>query len=179
MTSDPTSFHQVDSWNKTLLDYLDEFPLSTDPEADVFLGGSCNPTLWRFVSAIPALESAGLSYFNPQVKEWSDDLMEKEAMAKTKAKVLFFVIDDETRAIASMIEASEFAALEKPMVLVINEVPAGAVIGGEEVGPNELKDLNRGRKFLEDVAHRHEVPVFKTVAEGIEKVIELLKTSAG
>ena len=33
----------------------------------VFLGGSCNPTTWRKDIAIPLLDAAGSSYYNPQV----------------------------------------------------------------------------------------------------------------
>jgi len=32
---------------------------------DVFLGGSCNPTTWRKDLAIPYLQDAGVSFFNP------------------------------------------------------------------------------------------------------------------
>ena len=31
----------------------------------VFLGGSCNPTVWRKEIAIPNLEKAGVTFFNP------------------------------------------------------------------------------------------------------------------
>jgi len=158
---------------KSLEDYLGEFPVSTDPTATVFLGGSCNPTVWRFAEAIPALKAAGVSYFNPQVREWSDELIKKEDAAKENAKVLLFVIDAETRAVASMVEAGEYAARNKPTVLVILEIPPGAVIGGEDIGPNQLNDLNRGRKFLAEAARRHRVPVFDNVPDAMKKVIEM------
>lgn len=32
---------------------------------DVFLGGSCNPTTWRKDVAIPYLQEAGVSFYNP------------------------------------------------------------------------------------------------------------------
>lgn len=32
---------------------------------DVFLGGSCNPTTWRKDLAVPYLQEAGLSFYNP------------------------------------------------------------------------------------------------------------------
>ena len=31
----------------------------------VFLGGSCNPTVWRKEIAIPLLQEDGITYFNP------------------------------------------------------------------------------------------------------------------
>ena len=33
--------------------------------ADVFLGGSCNPTTWRADVAVPELKKLGISFFNP------------------------------------------------------------------------------------------------------------------
>lgn len=36
------------------------------PEApEVFLGGSCNPTTWRFDVAMPELQKLGISFYNP------------------------------------------------------------------------------------------------------------------
>lgn len=36
------------------------------PEApEVFLGGSCNPTTWRFDVAMPELSKLGISFYNP------------------------------------------------------------------------------------------------------------------
>jgi hypothetical protein len=32
----------------------------------VFLGGSCDPTKWRAEIAIPMLEKAHITYYNPQ-----------------------------------------------------------------------------------------------------------------
>ena len=36
----------------------------------MFLGGSCNPTTWRKDVAVPALEEAGVTFFNPQAGSW-------------------------------------------------------------------------------------------------------------
>ncbi|KAL9705372.1 hypothetical protein quinque_008890 [Culex quinquefasciatus] len=57
---------------------------------EVFLGGSCNPTTWRADIAIPTLNLLGISFYNPQVSEWTPDLLELEHRAKEKARVLFF-----------------------------------------------------------------------------------------
>jgi hypothetical protein len=46
---------------------------------ELFLGGSCNPTTWRADIAIPLLEQAGVSYYNPQVDNWYRELVEIEA----------------------------------------------------------------------------------------------------
>ncbi len=165
--------HEKSGTAKSLEDYWLEFPVSTDTTAAVFLGGSCNPTVWRFTEAIPSLINAGLSYFNPQLKDWTDELIEKEAVAKENAKVLLFVIDAETRAIASMVEASEYIVRGRPVVLVILDIPPAAVIAGEPIGPRQREDLNRGRKFLANVAMRHHVPVYGKLNDAMQKVIEM------
>jgi raw len=120
----------------------------------IFLGGSCNPTTWRHDVAIPALEQAGVRYYNPQVEDWSPALVEVEAQAKKEAEVLLFVIDGQTRAIASMIEVSEYAALGRKIVVVIEEIPDGTTIDGQVITGRQLKDLNRGRDYVADVVKR-------------------------
>jgi len=41
---------------------------------EVFLGGSCDPTQWRQQSAMPFLERAGISYYNPQATSHSHNI---------------------------------------------------------------------------------------------------------
>jgi hypothetical protein len=97
--------------------------------AQVFLGGSCNPTTWRNDIAIPLLSRAGISYYNPQVDNWTAELVLIEALVKSNCDILFFVIDPATRAIGSMIEAVENIIAARHVVLVVNDVPSSAVIG--------------------------------------------------
>lgn len=49
---------------------------------DVFLGGSCGDTAWRRQLVIPHLRQLGLSYFDPQRVEWSEEMINEEAVAK-------------------------------------------------------------------------------------------------
>ena len=111
----------------------------------VFLGGSCNPTTWRKDVAIPSLTKAGVSFYNPQVENWSPELVAVEAAAKKEAEVLLFVIDGQTRAIASMLEAAEYISTGRRVVLVVQNIADGTEIAGSKVTGGELKDLNRAR----------------------------------
>ena len=43
----------------------------------VFLGGTCNGSTWR-EEMIGYLESAGIDYFNPVVKDWDDEARKRE-----------------------------------------------------------------------------------------------------
>lgn len=107
--------------SSTQVDSSSENHESKKEALEVFLGGSCNPTTWRADVAMPALKKLGISYYNPQVSQWTPDLIELEHRAKEKARVLFFVMDSETRASAGAIEAAHIAGLNtKPLVLVLH-----------------------------------------------------------
>jgi hypothetical protein len=176
----------------------------------VFLGGACNPTTWRRDVAMPALERAGVSYFNPQVDEWHPDLIEIEANAKAGARLLLFVIGPETRGVASMVEAAELIACCRNVVLVLQDIPPGTTFAGrvrfagrlvvsfarahtiarahssrrrasvaQELPPDEVKDLNRGRAYLADVADRHGVPVYQSIEAATEEIVRRAAGDAG
>merc|ERR1712167_557682 len=114
---------------------------------EVFLGGSCGTTTWRQTQCIPRL--GDVTYYNPQIDAgcWHEGLIATEAKAKETAVVTLFVIDGATRAAASMVEL---------MVLVVEDVPEGAVIDGEVVTEKERRDLNRGRAYLLDLMRQRE-----------------------
>lgn len=134
---------------------------------DVFLGGSCNPTTWRKTLAIPRLEAKNITYYNPQVDEWHEGLMAVEATHKEGARVLLFVIDNQTRGIASIAEAAYYIGRRRKVVLVIQNHASG----GGVVNDDEVKDLNRGRSYIQDFAKKHNVPVFATVNDAIHHII--------
>ena len=115
-----------------------------DGVGEVFLGGSCNPTTWRRDVAMPIFEAAAVPFYNPQVDDWTPELVEIEARAKEKAEVLLFVIDSQTRALASIVEAVEYICHGRQVVLSIADVAPGTSFGGEPpISEVELKDLNR------------------------------------
>merc|ERR1712032_1767928 len=127
--SDVAIRHDV-SVHKVVKDALDVIVQTVPPcplldanadvgKVDVFLGGSCNPTTWRADVAVPMLIHKGVTFFNPQVDDWKPELVEIEAAAKARAKILLFVIDAQTRAISSMVEAAELVASGRNVVIVI------------------------------------------------------------
>lgn len=85
----------------------------------IFLGGSCNPTTWRQKVAIPYLETNGITYYNPQVDNWTPEVVITERYAKQNAQVLLFVIDKQTRSTVSLIESAFMAGDSRKLVLVI------------------------------------------------------------
>merc|ERR1711998_408305 len=137
----------------------------------VFLGGSCNPTTWRIEDARPRLQQTQTGYFNPQVDEWFPELMEVEFKAKQLAAVNLFVIDSETRALMSMMEAVELITTGRNVALAVLNVNPGQRIGEDSLGLAETKDLNRARGYLCDVAKRFGIEVHSSVTEAVEDAI--------
>lgn len=141
-------------------------PLKKEYSCEVFLGGTCNPTTWRKDVAIPMLLEKKVTFYNPQVENWHSGLIAIEHVQKENAHVLLFVIDKNTRAQASIVEASYYIGQGRNVVLVIENVEANTIIQASEVD-----DLNRGRKYLKDFADRKCIPTFSTVDESIRYII--------
>jgi hypothetical protein len=123
------------------------------------------------LEAIPQLTAAGISYYDPQVKEWSSKLVALEGLMKAWCKILLFVIGSRTRALASMIEVAALIAAGRRVVLVIENVEAGVEIEGQVPSGPELKDLNRARQYLRDVANNYHIPVHPSTDHGIKALI--------
>ena len=141
----------------------------------VFLGGACDPTTWRKDTAIPMLEEAGCAYFNPQVEEWDESCIAKEAKAKAESYILLFVFDAETRGIATINEVVENIAAGREVVLVRGLVKAGQDVGGQRLSAEEAMDINMARGELFGWASALGVEVFPTVEGAIHGCVELMK----
>uniref|UniRef100_A0A0K8RF59 Putative raw n=1 Tax=Ixodes ricinus TaxID=34613 RepID=A0A0K8RF59_IXORI len=149
---------------------------SVESSYDVFLGGSCNPTTWRKDVAIPKLKAYGISYYNPQVTQWIPELIELENQAKENAKVMFFVIDSQTRSVACMIETAHIAGTQRKLILILNEQsPPGSLVLGEPISEKEYVDLKQGRDYLRDIVQMQGIPVFQGIQEALEVTNKVLK----
>ncbi|XP_077535643.1 NDT-like domain-containing protein raw isoform X6 [Haemaphysalis longicornis] len=154
---------------------------SVESSYDVFLGGSCNPTTWRKDVAIPKLKSYGISYYNPQVTQWIPELIELENQAKENAKVMMFVIDNQTRSVASMIESAHIAgglkaSTRRKLILILTEQsPPGSLVLGEPISEKEYGDLQQGRDYLRDLVEMRGIPVFQSIADALEVTNRCLK----
>lgn len=141
----------------------------------VFLGGSCNPTTWRKDVAVPALEEAGVTFFNPQAGSWSKEMIEIEEKEKTESRLLLFVIDNQTRSIGSMVETAYLSASGHEIVAVINDFQMGAQIGDHVLTVDEVHDLNSAHDSLRDALHKDQVPLFSNLDLAMRHLIELLR----
>ncbi|XP_057319221.1 uncharacterized protein LOC130663782 [Microplitis mediator] len=142
----------------------------------VFLGGSCNPTTWRSEIAIPTLQRLGITYYNPQVSQWGPELIAQEYEAKETAQVLLFVIDNETRNTASIIEAAQLAATRShSLVLVVYHYQQNQKILGETISAQEYCDLMNGLLVLEYLMERQRIPIFESISGALNGTSKILR----
>ncbi|XP_055300575.1 uncharacterized protein LOC129567549 isoform X2 [Sitodiplosis mosellana] len=169
-----TSFHESQAPTKN--GSKDELkPTDCNSAPEVFLGGSCNPTTWRADVAIPTLEKLGISFYNPQVSDWTPDLIELEHRAKEKARVLFFVMDSETRASAAAIEVAYISGHNpRHLVLVLNPYKPEQCILNEPISPQEYIDLKRNQQLLREIVSRRGLPVLDDVPSGLQQTKAIL-----
>lgn len=151
-------------------------PLSADSFADVaiFLGGSCNPTTWRRDVAMPLLDDARVRYFNPQVDEWFEELIQIETRAKETAQIVLMVVDGVTRSIVCINEAVEYICRGRRVVLVVDDIEEGTEVAGKRLEPTELADLNGARQCLRDLAVKRSVGLYPDVEAAIKASIQWL-----
>jgi hypothetical protein len=140
----------------------------------VFLGGSCNPTTWRRDVAMPMLDAAHVHYFNPQVDEWFEELIQIEARAKETAQIVLMVVDGLTRSIVCINEAVEYICRGRKVMLVVDDIGEGAEVAGKRLSKTELADLNGARQCLRDLATKRGVGLFPDVAAAIDGCVAWL-----
>ncbi|XP_046735209.1 uncharacterized protein LOC124404826 isoform X5 [Diprion similis] len=151
-------------------------PNSKRMASEVFLGGSCNPTTWRSDVAIPTLQSLGITYYNPQVSQWGPELIAQEYEAKQAARVLLFVIDNQTRNTAGIIEAAQLAATRSnSLILVIYPYRPGQSILGENVSMQEYYDLMNGLLVLQNLVERQRIPIFGNISIALNCTSKILR----
>jgi hypothetical protein len=146
--------------------------------SQVFLGGTAGATTWRADIAIPMLESAGVSYFNPQLPPgaWTEECEAAEMLAKDSAGVLLFVLTPETRGIATVAEIAFYLGIARPLALCIEPVSEGAIFDQRVVTPSERDDLNRGRIFVRTMAAQCGVPLHASIDQAVRHAIELVQS---
>ena len=171
---------------------------------DVYLGGSYSfgESSWQEKDAIPVLKKNGLTFFlpppssmsyskskrvcNPPLTIGSDScrkrLMPIEAARIDNSRVLLFVILGNSRSLSAMCEAAYHIGLGRGgIVLCVQQIQKDCKINpgsneeGEILSPQALKDYNRGRKYLSDIANREGVPVFENIAEALDCVVQKCK----
>ena len=57
----------------------------------VFLGGTCNGSLWRN-ELIPMLEAQGIDYFNPVVDDWNEEAQQRKIQEREECDICLYCI---------------------------------------------------------------------------------------
>lgn len=153
-------------------------------ELEVFLGGSCNPTKWRYEQAIPYLQSRSISYYNPQVENWTPDLIEIEHHVKETVPVLLFVIDYSTRSLAAIAETCYLVARGKNLIIVMNSMPDDKNqikfiqqknSNNEKDNENDYENVCQARYILRSLLQNRNIPVFDNIKNALECVAFLIE----
>ena len=157
---------------------------TTQCDFDVFLGGSCNPTIWRSEQAIPYFQSRTISYYNPQVPNWTPDLVEIEHRAKESALLLFFVIDHSTRSLAAIAEVCYLAARGKNLIVVMNPMPKERNqtkflekkdVTNEIDNEEDYENVCAARQTLRLLLQSIDIPVFDDIHVALECAVFLIE----
>ncbi|XP_055388268.1 uncharacterized protein LOC129616659 [Condylostylus longicornis] len=94
------------------------------------------------------------------------------------SRILLFVITNETRSLAPMTLAAHCIGLMYNVILCVQMLSENdCYIGNEKLTTTAIKDYNRGRSYLIDLAKRQGVPVFDDIKEALDCVAEKLKAS--
>ncbi len=148
---------------------------SSTSNYDTFLGGSCNPTTWRADVAIPHLKAHDVTYYNPQTANWVPEMIELEHQAKQTSQVLFFVLNEMTRNVVSMIEVAYFAGGRRNLIVVINPYPAINSFNGEKMSASEYRDLECAMTTVHDLVERRGLPVFNDIRVALTCATKVIK----
>lgn len=142
----------------------------------IFLGGSCGNSTWREKIAIPMLTENDISFYNPQVANhaWDVKMRFKDMEAKESASALLFVIEGNSRSIASIGEACYLIGQKRPISLTIIDVNRNTLIDGEKLSKSEIFDLNRGRMLVKDMAKLNNIPYFENIKDSVNYAIKLV-----
>lgn len=156
---------------------------------DVYLGGSLSTgNKWRENIAEPLLKKHGVEYYNPAIRDHENgeskndtshrDNTEEDTEWRHKidrSKIVLFVIPNDTRSLTTMIVAAHYIGSGKDVVLSIEQLNCeGCMVADEPLTKNAIKDYNRARAYLRDVAERRHVPVFDSPDAAVNCVLSKL-----
>ncbi|XP_052259299.1 uncharacterized protein LOC127863717 isoform X3 [Dreissena polymorpha] len=145
-----------------------------DEYHDVYLGGSDGDLLWRAEVAVPLFRKFGLSFVDPSSHDWDQKLIPIHVSLREKCRLLFYVISTDKRSLGSMCEAGYYIGKGCRMVLCVQKLEDNAVISDEQLSPCAIKDYNRGRQYLCDLASREGIPLFDDIQEAANCVVNIL-----
>ena len=110
------------------------------------------------------------------ISDSMDDWVENVAKIE-QSRVLLFFISSRTRGLVDMIFASHCISLGYRVVLCVQNIdPNDAVVENERLSIAALKDYNRGRTYLIDIAEREDVPVYSCIKEAVQHCSDMIQS---
>lgn len=173
-----------------------QIPANRTPVYDVYLGGSLSTgTKWREDIAIPLLKKHGVQYYNPAIRDqnielenstshenhtetWHNDVS-RWRQEIGSCKIALFVITNDTRSLTSMILAAHYIGSGKDVVLSIEQLNGdNCTVANEVLTKNAIKDYNRARAYLRDLAERRQIQVLDNAEQAVQCVLSKLSKSS-
>jgi hypothetical protein len=106
----------------------------------IFLGGTCNNSTWRN-ELIPKLETMGVDYFNPVVKDWTPACQKEEIKQRKECDYCLYTITSEMTGVYSIAEAVE-SVFTRPYATIFCYLQEGFSSG-------QIKSLEQTAKLIE------------------------------
>ena len=141
----------------------------------VGLFGTCGNSTFRKEIMIPAFEKAGVSYFNPQVEDWTPECAKEEAKHLANDAIICFPVTGETYGTGSLAETgfSVVSAINnskssKIILMIDEDVDEGL----KAADPVAAKESLRARALV--LAHIQELNLANVyIVSTIEQMTEL------
>lgn len=113
----------------------------------VFLGGTCNESLWRDV-IMPMFLNEGIEYFNPVVDDWTEECQAEEERQKKICSFYLYVITPKMKGVFSIAEVVD-SSNKHPLstVLVVIEDNKFPIQDGEFT-KEQKKSLDAVKKMV-------------------------------
>lgn len=159
------------------MNYSKAIGVDPKPVQRVFLGGTCNGSLWRdvFIKEVNKDDvlRERLSLFNPVVEDWTPECQANEEREKREADILFFGITTEQTGFYSIAEFADAVHTfpEKKIVVVFMNHDGDFTPAQEKSNAAIINLLARNKNFCGSTGYE----TMAEVAETMHMVFNLLK----
>lgn len=142
---------------------------------DLYIGVIGKDQFWLETTAIPSIESIGLSLYRSSLNEYNVRVLPQELQRMKNSRLILLIVPQHSRGITIMALAAHLIGLRAKLVLCIQMLPEDCVVSGEKLTEQGIKDYNRGRMYLSDYASREGVPVFQNIVDALQHAIQLVQ----
>ncbi|XP_011495219.1 PREDICTED: uncharacterized protein LOC105360119 isoform X2 [Ceratosolen solmsi marchali] len=157
------------------LDWTNSIIIDSEKK-DLYIAVVDKDLIWLESSAIPLIESLGLTLHRSSTNEFNVRVLPLELQRMKNSRLIMVVIPHHTRGIALMALAAHLIGLRAKLVLCVQALPEGFSVSGEKLTEQATKDYNRGRIYLSDMATREGVPVYENIDDALQHAIQIIQS---